>query len=154
MSLWVKLNDGTNTVNALCQGTTAHQALYIGYDSGNQGWAFQTTTTNDDDAQWPTAEGDFGSAEINTWTHLVATYKAPVAGDASTGVMTLYVNGSLMGTDVNLTPQYDPNLPMTVGACRNTAVYGETPYTAFPGQVTDVHTYGFALSADQIGAMS
>ncbi|SEN74569.1 LamG-like jellyroll fold domain-containing protein [Actinacidiphila rubida] len=153
ISLWVKLNDGSNTVNALCQGTTAHQALYIGYDSGNQGWAFQTTTTNDDNAQWPTAEGDFGSAELNTWTHLVATYTAPVAGDDSTGVMTLYVNGSLMGTDVNLTPQYDPNLPMTVGACRNTAVYGETPYTAFPGQVTDVHTYGFAMAADQIAAM-
>ena len=93
----------------------------FGYDSGNKGWMFQTTTTNDDSADFPTAEGDNNTATVGTWTHLVAAFRAPVAGSSNTGNMALYQNGTLMGTATNLSPQYDSSLPLTIGGCVNTS---------------------------------
>ncbi|WP_405859194.1 LamG domain-containing protein [Streptomyces sp. NBC_01515] len=72
---------------------------------------FQTTTTNDDSADFPTAEGDTNTGAVGTWTHLLVTYTAPVDGDDSSGVMSIYQNGTLMGTATNLTPQYDSPCP-------------------------------------------
>ena len=100
VSAWVKINSALGTT-AVCQGTTRHQAFYLAYDRPSGAWMFQTTT-NDENSDFPTAEGDTDTGPINTRTHLVATYKAPVAGDSSTGVMALYQNGTLMGTATNL----------------------------------------------------
>ncbi|MFF8597151.1 LamG-like jellyroll fold domain-containing protein [Streptomyces sp. NPDC015220] len=147
ISAWVKINSSVDAT-AICQGTSQHQAFYIGYDSGNKGWMFQTTTTNDADAQFPTAEGDNSTGAIGTWTHLLVTYTAPVDGDSSTGVMSLYQNGTLMGTDTNLTPQYDSSMPLTLGGCV-TDTDATSPYAAFPGSVADVHVYPYAMQADQ-----
>ncbi|MFF4356528.1 LamG-like jellyroll fold domain-containing protein [Streptomyces sp. NPDC001604] len=151
VSAWVKINSALGTA-ALCQGTTTHQAFYLAYDKSNQGWMFQTTTSNDPSSDFPTAEGDTGTGKIGTWTHLVATYRAPVAGDPSTGVMALYQNGSLMGTATNLSPQYDSSLPLTIGGCVNSAA-ATTPYLAFPGSVADVHVYPRTLTATEVGAL-
>ncbi|MFF0132355.1 LamG-like jellyroll fold domain-containing protein [Streptomyces mirabilis] len=147
ISAWVKINSDVGAT-AICQGTSQHQAFYIGYDSGNKGWMFQTTTTNDADANFPTAEGDSNTAAVGTWAHLLVTYTAPVDGDSSTGVMSLYQNGTLMGTATNLTPQYDSSMPLTIGGCVN-SVDATTPYAAFPGSVADVHTYPYAMPTDQ-----
>ncbi|QIZ02046.2 LamG domain-containing protein [Streptomyces sp. S1D4-11] len=147
ISAWVKINSDVGAT-AICQGTSQHQALYIGYDSGNKGWMFQTTTTNDADAGFPTAEGDSNTAAVGTWAHLLVTYTAPVDGDSSTGVMSLYQNGTLMGTATNLTPQYDSSMPLTIGGCVNSPD-ATTPYAAFPGSVADVHTYPYAMQASQ-----
>ncbi|MFI7401667.1 LamG-like jellyroll fold domain-containing protein [Streptomyces sp. NPDC049541] len=151
VSAWVKINSALGTA-ALCQGTTTHQAFYLAYDKSNQGWMFQTTTSNDPSSDFPTAEGDTGTGKVGTWTHLVATYRAPVAGDPSTGVMALYQNGALMGTATNLSPQYDSSLPLTIGGCVNSAA-ATTPYLAFPGSVADVHVYPRTLTATEVGAL-
>ncbi|MFI1002999.1 LamG-like jellyroll fold domain-containing protein [Streptomyces galbus] len=151
VSAWVKINSALGTA-ALCQGTTTHQAFYLAYDKANQGWMFQTTTSNAPDSEFPTAEGDTGTAVVGAWTHLVATYRAPVAGDPSTGTMALYQNGTLMGTATNLSPQYDSGLPLTVGGCVNSAS-ATTPYLAFPGSVADVHVYPRTLSATEASAL-
>ncbi|MFC9932301.1 LamG-like jellyroll fold domain-containing protein [Streptomyces sp. NPDC127190] len=152
VSAWVKINSAA-AATALCQGTSQHQAFYLGYDSGNKGWMFQTTTTNDANAAFPTAEGDAGTGAVGTWTHLVVTYTAPVDGDSNTGVMSLYQNGTLMGTDTNLTPQYDSSMPLTIGGCINSSD-ATTPYNAFPGSVSDVQVYPYAMTASQAGAAS
>ncbi|MGW5462002.1 LamG domain-containing protein [Streptomyces sp. NPDC003996] len=86
------------------------------------------------------------------WTHLAATYEAPVAGDSGTGTMSLYQDGTLMGTAKNLSPQYDSSLPLTIGGCVNSAS-APTPYLAFPGSVADVHVYPRTLSATEVGAL-
>jgi hypothetical protein len=151
VSAWVKINSALGTA-AVCQGTTQHQAFYLSYDRPSGAWMFQTTTTNDDNADFPTAEGDNNSGPVGTWTHLVATYRAPVAGDSSTGTMALYQNGTLMGTAKNLSPQYDSSLPMTVGGCVNSAS-ASTPYLAFPGSVADVHVYPRTLSGTEVSAL-
>ncbi|WP_225830438.1 LamG-like jellyroll fold domain-containing protein [Streptomyces sp. NK08204] len=153
VSAWVKLDSPTSNATAVCQGTSHHQAFYIGYDSGNKGWMFQTTTTNDDNAQWPTAEGDYGTGTVGTWTHLLVTYTAPVDGDSGTGVMSIYQNGTLMGTTTNLTPQYDSSLPLTIGGCVNTPD-ATTPYNPFPGSVSDVQVYPYAMTASEADANS
>lgn len=153
VSAWVKLDSADNPATAICQGTSQHQAFYLGYDRGNQGWMFQTTTTNDDSADFPTAEGDTGTGALGTWTHLLVTYTAPVDGDSSTGVMSIYQNGTLMGTATNLTPQYDSSLPLTIGGCVNDPA-ATTPYNAFPGSVSDVQVYPYAMPASDAGAAS
>jgi hypothetical protein len=152
ISAWVKINTAT-AATAICQGTSQHQALYIGYDSTNKGWMFQTTTTNDASADFPTAEGDSDTAAVGTWTHLLVTYTAPVDGDSSTGVMALYQNGSLMGTDTNATPQYDSSMPLTIGGCVN-STDATAPYSAFLGSVADVHVYPYAMGASQASTNS
>ncbi|MEW2118953.1 LamG-like jellyroll fold domain-containing protein [Streptomyces sp. NPDC005474] len=153
VSAWVKLDSADNPATAVCQGTSQHQAFYLGYDRGNKGWMFQTTTTNDDSADFPTAEGDTNTGALGTWTHLLVTYTAPVDGDSSTGVMSIYQNGTLMGTATNLTPQYDSSLPLTIGGCVNDPAT-TTPYNAFPGSVSDVQVYPYAMPPSQAGAAS
>ncbi len=152
ISAWVKINSSVDAT-AICQGTSQHQAFYLGYDSGNKGWMFQTTTTNDASADFPTAEGDAGTGSVGTWTHLLVTYTAPVDGDSSTGGMSIYQNGTLMGTATNLTPQYDSSMPLTIGGCINSSD-DTSPYAAFPGSVSDVHVYPYAMQADQASATS
>ncbi|MEU6070211.1 LamG-like jellyroll fold domain-containing protein [Streptomyces sp. NPDC047082] len=153
VSAWVKLDSSTGPATAICEGTSQHQAFYIGYDSSNKGWMFQTTTTNDDSADFPTAEGDTGTGALGTWTHLLVTYTAPVDGDSGTGTMSIYQNGTLMGTATNLTPQYDSSMPLTVGGCVNSPD-ATTPYNAFPGSVSDVQVYPYAMSASEADAGS
>ncbi|MGW4436307.1 LamG-like jellyroll fold domain-containing protein [Streptomyces sp. NPDC004596] len=79
VSAWVKINSALGTT-AVCQGTTEHQSFYLSYDRPSGAWMFQTTTTNDDNADFPTAEGGNNTGPVGTWTHLVATFRAPVAG--------------------------------------------------------------------------
>ncbi|XES01007.1 LamG domain-containing protein [Streptomyces sp. S1D4-11] len=151
VSAWVKINSALGTT-AVCQGTTQHQAFYLSYDKPSKAWMFQTTTTNDENSDFPTAEGDPNTGPIGTWTHLVAAYRAPVAGKSGTGSMALYQNGTLMGTATNLSPQYDSSMPLTIGGCVNSAA-ATSPYLAFPGSVADVHVYPRTLSATEIGAL-
>lgn len=151
VSAWVKINSALGTT-AVCQGTTQHQSFYLSYDKPSAAWMFQTTTTNDENSDFPTAEGDSNSAPVGTWTHLVATFRAPVAGSTSTGNMALYQNGALVGTATNLSPQYDSSMPLTVGGCVNSAS-ATTPYLAFPGSVADVHVYPRTLSATEVSAL-
>ncbi|MFJ7899251.1 LamG-like jellyroll fold domain-containing protein [Streptomyces sp. NPDC096198] len=153
VSAWVKLNSDAAPATAVCEGTSQHQAFYLGYDRGNHGWMFQTTTTNDAASDFPTAEGDSGTGALGTWTHLLVTYTAPVDGDSSTGVMSIYQNGTLMGTAANLTPQYDSSMPLTIGGCVNDPA-ATTPYNAFPGSIADVKTYPYAMAASDADANS
>ncbi|MGW7729194.1 LamG-like jellyroll fold domain-containing protein [Streptomyces canus] len=153
VSAWVKLDSADNPATAICEGTSQHQAFYLGYDRGNKGWMFQTTTTDDDNADFPTAEGDNNTGALGTWTHLLVTYTAPVDGDSGTGVMSIYQNGTLMGTATNLTPQYDSSLPLTIGGCINSPD-ATSPYNAFPGSVSDVQVYPYAMTASDAGANS
>lgn len=92
-------------------------------------------------------------AAVATWTHLVATYKAPIAGDATTGVMTLYQDGARRDTAVNVTPQYGSGLPLTVGGCVNAAT-ATVPYKAFPGKVAGLHVYPRVLTATEVAALN
>ncbi|MGM9441406.1 LamG-like jellyroll fold domain-containing protein [Streptomyces murinus] len=153
VSAWVKLDSAAGPATAICEGTSQHQAFYLGYDRDNQGWMFQTTTTDDDSSDFPTAEGDAGTGALGTWTHLLVTYTAPVDGDDTTGVMSIYQNGTLMGTATNPTPQYDSSMPLTIGGCVNTPD-ATSPYNAFPGSVSDVQVYPYAMAASDASAGS
>ncbi|MEU2771770.1 MMPL family transporter [Streptomyces sp. NPDC007162] len=53
----------------------------------------------DHHSDFPTAEGDPNSGTIGTWTHLVATFRAPAPGSATTGNMALHqLDGLTMRT--------------------------------------------------------
>ncbi|MFF4302364.1 LamG-like jellyroll fold domain-containing protein [Streptomyces sp. NPDC001601] len=87
-----------------------------------------------------------------TWTHLVATFRAPVPEGSATGNVALYQNGTLIGPATQPQPQYDSSMLLTIGGCINSAS-ATTPYLAFPGSVIDVHVYPRTLSATEVSAL-
>lgn len=139
VSCWVKITSLTGSQIALAQGTDTHQAFYLGYNSGNGGWIFQTTTTDTASTSFPTAESP---ATANTWTHLTGVYTA------GTGAMQLYVNGVLKASSTNTTPQFNTAGALYIGA--NSLVGSTTLYDQVSGSISDVRTYQAALSAAQV----
>ncbi len=142
ISAWLKVNALTGTQTALGQGTVNHQAFYLGYNATDGGWTYVTTTTDTTSSAFPTAEAP---ATAGVWTHLTATYAA------STGTMTLYVNGVAKATATNTTPQYNQAGALTIGAISNVGTTGT--YQPFAGSVSDVRTYPAALTATQVTAL-
>ncbi|QMU69141.1 hypothetical protein GXP74_13675 [Streptacidiphilus sp. P02-A3a] len=95
VSAWAKINNLDSTQTVLGQGTVNHQSFYLGYTTGSNGWVFQSTTTDT-----PTATT---TATAGKWTHLTGVY------DATTGALTLYVNGvAATTTGINTTPSTTP----------------------------------------------
>ncbi len=85
-------------------------------------------------------------ATVGTWTHLTGVF------DATTGTMTLYVNGTAATkTGTNTTPPYNAAGPLTIGGVAT--VGSHTPYEYFDGDVSDVRTYTGALTATQVQAL-
>jgi hypothetical protein len=78
-------------------------------------------------------------AAVNTWTHLVGTY------DATTGQLDLYVNGALAATAVDATA-FAASGPFEIGRGK---WLGKT-VDFFPGQVSDVQAFGYALTAAEV----
>ncbi|QMU70473.1 LamG domain-containing protein [Streptacidiphilus sp. P02-A3a] len=142
VSCWVKITALSGAQIALAQGTDTHQAFYLGYNSGNGGWIFQTTTSDTASTSFPTAEA---AATANTWTHLTGVY------NAGTGAMQLYVNGVLKASATNTTPQFNAAGALEVGA--NSLVGSTALYDQVNGSVSDVRTYQAALSATQVAAV-
>ncbi|MBC3840540.1 LamG domain-containing protein [Streptacidiphilus sp. 4-A2] len=84
------------------------------------------------------------TATAGTWYHLVGTY------NATTGTMSLYVNGTLAGTATNSSP-WAAGGPLLIGAEDG----GSTPGTvaSFPGEISDVQAFDYALTPNQVGAL-
>nr|WSX77622.1 hypothetical protein OH826_29495 [Streptomyces sp. NBC_00899] len=141
VSAWVKLDSTAVTQTAVSQGTVNHQAFYLGYYTTTSSWYFMTTTSDAATTSFPTAHG--GKATTGTWTHLTAVY------DASSDIMSLYVNGVLASTAAaNSTPVYNPSAPLTVGG--NITLGSTSPYNQFDGSISDVRTFASALTADEV----
>ncbi|WP_370087692.1 LamG-like jellyroll fold domain-containing protein [Streptacidiphilus sp. MAP12-16] len=146
VSAWVNLTttNGGHDQWAVGQGTNNHQAFQLGYNGSLNAWDFTTTdsdTSSDTSANTIHAP-DTNTAALSTWTHLVGVYDAP------TGTMTLYVNGRKAGTNNNLTPQYDANHVLNIGAMTALSADGSTtdnPTSGFNGSISDVHVYDSAI---------
>ncbi|MFD8722594.1 LamG-like jellyroll fold domain-containing protein [Streptomyces sp. NPDC059629] len=87
------------------------------------------------------AQGD------GTWTHLVATSRAPAPGGSTTGNMALYQNGTLIGTATNLSPQYDSSLPLTIGLHQQRLRHLPLP------RLPRLRVYPRTLSATEVSAL-
>ncbi|WP_406441884.1 DUF6531 domain-containing protein [Streptomyces sp. NBC_00631] len=143
LSAWAKITStptGTWQTVMAQQGTQA-AGFSLDYNPTAGRWAFDRATT---DVASPTLAGATSTAAptLNTWTHLVGTY------DASSGKMTLYVNGTAQNTATDTTPI----------ASSGAFVIGRG-YTAgaaaqyFNGSVSNVQTYNRVLSAAEVAAL-
>ncbi|WP_333563798.1 LamG domain-containing protein [Nocardiopsis endophytica] len=140
---WVRLDEtGTNST-ALSQDGQAHSGFYLGHQNTYDWdqWVLKMAPEDEIGASgWPRAMSE-GSPELGTWTHLAATY------DHATGEMTLYVDGTKQGTDVQETPWHAAG-PLVIGAAR----FEQHLTGAWNGDIDDVHVYQGVLSESDVGA--
>ncbi|TDQ53341.1 LamG domain-containing protein [Actinorugispora endophytica] len=143
VAAWVRL-DATTTDNptALSQSGTEHSGFYLGRQStyGMNNWTLKMPPSDTVGASgWPKALSA-QPPELGAWTHLAATF------DATTGTMTLYVDGVEQGTATQATPWHADG-PVVIGDAR----FEGAPAGLWNGDLADVHVYQGVLSEDDIG---
>jgi large repetitive protein len=159
VSAWVNptITSGTQTAvsqnGQLCQPDTpptcpiTNSAFTLGFAPAGQfgltpSWSFGRPLTTSSSSGFASATSSAGPT-AGTWTHLVGVY------NASTGAMTLYVNGASAGTATDTTPT-SSNGKLTIGQGETVEGSG---YTSFDGGVSDVQVYQQALTSAQVTAL-
>lgn len=143
VSAWAKLNDLNNYYPVATQAGNTSFGFWLGYDHNLNSWALTTIQADANETAWYSAAGSPGSAQIGVWTHLVGTY------DASTGRLSLYVNGVLQSRqDVWPTPFTAPG-PFLIGNAKNSGALA----AAFNGTIADVSVYPLALNAAEAASL-
>jgi hypothetical protein len=143
VSAWIKLNSTAGTYTAVSQGANNVSSFYLQYSSTLGGWAFMSPNTDGGATTSPAAHATIAPT-LGAWTNLVGVF------DASTHLMSLYVNGSLAGTATNPTPFTGPG-PLTIGAAQ--AATGAAN-SFFNGAISDVQIYNRALAADEASQLA
>ncbi|MFJ9902304.1 LamG-like jellyroll fold domain-containing protein [Streptomyces sp. NPDC101152] len=143
VSAWAKITStpsGTWQTVLAQQGTQA-AGFSLDYNPTAGRWAFDRATT---DVASPTLAGATSTAAptLNSWTHLVGTY------DASSGKMTLYVNGTAQNTATDTTPIASSG-PLVIG--RGYTAGAAAQY--FNGSVSKVQTYNRVLTAAEVASL-
>src|SRR5207247_2156367 len=95
-------------------------------------------------ASYPVASASTTPVATNTWTHLVGTF------DATTGAMSIYVNGALAGSGTNTSP-WSGTGPLTIGGLKQA---NGTTSNFFTGSVANVQVYNRTLSASEASTLN
>jgi large repetitive protein len=139
---WVKLTGDTSDQQVLVSQSAGTDAgFYLKYDSDSGDWQFVQPTTDTTNPGGASVESS-SSAATGTWTFLTGTY------DVSTSTLTLYVNGTAVGTAADSTPIASHG-PLLIGAGK----YDGTLGSNFDGQIADVQVYPRALSASEVSSL-
>lgn len=150
VSAWVYLTASTQWSTAVSQDTSANDAggavnssFKLMYRLDSNSWAFSRPSANTAGAAVISAtSAPLTAASLNTWAQLTGTY------DASTGLMTLYVDGQQAGTATDTTP-FASTGPAVIG--RDLVAGGQADF--FTGDIKDVQLYGYSLTAAQAEAL-
>jgi hypothetical protein len=142
VSAWVKLANTNGYYTALSQAGAQVGGFYLQYNKNLNAWAIIVPAADSTSASQFIVHAATAPA-INTWTQLTATI------DATTGAITLYVNGVPVGT-VTDTSLWNATGPLTIGAVTPTA---GTASNFFNGDIADVQVYGRTLTAAEVAAM-
>ena len=139
ISAWVKMTNTTTYNTIAAQAGTNSDAFYLQYSKAYNAWAFISPSSDSTTpTSFPHAAASSAPA-LNTWTHLVGTY------NNATNTMSLYVNGTLAGTGTNTTP-WAATGALHVGSA------GASNF--FPGQISNVQAFNYALTPNQITALN
>ncbi|MEV6209539.1 LamG domain-containing protein [Kitasatospora sp. NPDC051914] len=144
VSAWVKINTAAGYQTFVTQNGNDRGAFYLQYSPAFGTWAFVAPSADKIPPAAYYAARASGPAAPGTWTHLVGTY------DVTTHVMTLYVNGTYAGSTTNPTP-WAANGPLTIGAA---ATANHPADNQVDGAVSDVRTYPYALTAEQVSSLA
>ncbi len=151
VSAWVYLSNFTNDSTALSQSTSAGDTggsvvsafkLMMRQQGGSNYWAFSRPASNAPGTPISALSAPLSNANLNTWTQLTGTYTA------STGLMTLYVNGQSVATATDTTP-FASTGPTLIGA----DIYNGLLENFFAGDVKDAQVYDYSLSSSQVGSL-
>ncbi len=138
ISAWAKLTNLTNTSTIAAQLGVNNAAFALQYNKTYNAWTFIAAGS---DVLSPTTTPHVSATTaptLNTWTHLVGAY------NAATHTMSLYINGTLVGTTSNTTP-WDGTGTFNLGHS------GTTGY--FPGAISNVQAWDYTLTPQQVTAL-
>jgi RHS repeat-associated protein len=142
VSAWVNLTGDTSDQQIMVSQSAGTDAgFYLKYDSDSGDWQFASPTTDSTTASAASVEST-SSAATNTWTFLTGTY------NVSSGTLTLYVNGTPVGTAADSTPIASHG-PLLIGAGKFDGTLGSW----FDGQIADVQVYPRSLSASEVDSL-
>ncbi len=145
VSAWVNMAPTMNapTQTAVAESGSQSSGFYLGYNASQQAWGFYFAGS---DSASPTFNGAYsfrGGAISGEWELLTGTY------DASTNTARLYVNGTNVST-VTVGNTWAAGGNLTVGADLSAGVISDQ----FGGEISDVQTFGTALSASQVASLA
>ncbi|GAA2707818.1 LamG-like jellyroll fold domain-containing protein [Micromonospora olivasterospora] len=138
---WVNLASTGLIGRVLGQDGVSQNAFELRYQKTNQ-WMFVLKSADVDDPPNNQIVTSTSVPSVNTWTHLAGVF------DATTGTMTLYVNGVAEATKTGVSP-WSATGPFTIGCGRFNGVCSDS----FNGKISDVQAYQKALSAAEIGQL-
>jgi hypothetical protein len=136
------INPNTGNETAVAQSGSQSSGFYLGYNASQRAWGFFFAGS---DSASPTFNGAYsfsGGVIPAEWTLLTGTY------DASTNTARLYVNGTNVST-VNVGNTWSAGGNLTVGADLSAGSISDQ----FGGEISDVRTFGTALSGLQVAAL-
>jgi RHS repeat-associated protein len=145
VSAWVNLAGNTSEYQGVVsEHSTNEDGFRLQYDEATGNWDFgrASADVSAPTPTFPTAESA-APAQTGTWTLLTGVY------DASSGQMTLYVNGTASADTATDTTPFAANGPLAVGSDEYAGV--DSDY--FDGQIDNVQVYQRALSPAQISAL-
>jgi RHS repeat-associated protein len=142
VAAWVNLaGDTTLNQTVVSQDAGTDSGFYLKYFPSTGGWEFarpHTDTTNPVNSNANAAT----TATTGTWYFLTGTY------NASTGAMTLYVNGASAGSGTDSTP-IAAHGPLAIGRSK----WNGSDSDWLDGSVEDVQAYPRALSSSDVSAL-
>jgi RHS repeat-associated protein len=143
VSAWVDLTSNTSTAVAVAQYGSQEPGFDLRFDQPTGKWGFARWNT---DTSAPTTKylaTSNSAAALNTWTHLVGVM------NATTGLMTLYVNGVAQTTTATDPTPFSTRGSLVIGR----GLFGGSPGTGWTGDLRDVQVYPAALTAAQVTAV-
>ncbi|WP_329492986.1 ricin-type beta-trefoil lectin domain protein [Kitasatospora herbaricolor] len=141
LSTWVK---STGAGGVIASQSTAHAASFLLYSEGTGGsWRFALATADND--AWPyvytSTSNNAALVKTGTWTQLTASF------NATTGEMSLYVNGALAGSANRSTaPSLPTNGAFVLGRYQSQSSLAPTAQNpSFNGSISNFAVYSSAV---------
>jgi hypothetical protein len=141
VSGWANLGATGHNADIVSQDGTQNSGFALQYDATDNRWAFGMAAS--DTAGAPIVRALSTTAPVTGgWTHLAGSY------NAGTHLLSLYVNGTLVGTATDRTP-WAATGALELG--RGKAAGAATDF--LPGELSDVQAFNYALTSAQIAAL-
>ena len=142
VSAWVNLASTSATQGIVSQPASEQDGFRLQYDTSNKSWQFDACVS-DPNPPSTCPSKDAASASTTpttgTWYQVAGTY------NATTGAMTLYVNGAQAGTGTDTTP-FAATGPLTIGHDKWNGAAADYLH----GSIADVQVYQHVLTPAQI----
>ena len=140
VSAWAKPKDNNGDYAVAAAAGSESSGFLLRLDKGSN-WKFAMVSADTASPTWYTAQAG-GTPQTGVWTHLVGTF------NASTGLLSLYINGQLAATATDPAP-WKASGPFAIGY----DWWGGKQDSVFQGSLSDVQTYNRVLGASEVSTL-